>query len=113
MCERLKAAYPDIPVIMITSVFHIAQARREGFAAGADASFLDPVEPERLIDAVARFLDPSRRPSMTESPTLITDDYGTIISANAVSARWLNMSARGVRDRTILAFFGPGRDRIA
>jgi len=97
VCERLKAAYPDIPVIMVTSVYHTAQARREGFAAGADAYLLDPVEPERLIDAVAHFLDPSRRSGMTESPTLITDDYGTITFANAVAARLLNMSARGVR----------------
>jgi len=113
VCERLKQAYPDIPVVMITSVYHQAQARRDGFQAGADAYLLDPVEPDRLIDAVAHFLDPARRPTITESPTLITDDYGTIISANAVAARLLNMSARGVRDRTILAFFVPGRDRVA
>ena len=113
VCERLKQTYPDIPVVMITSVYHQAQARREGFQAGADAYLLDPVEPDRLIDAVAHFLDPSRRAGVTEPPTLITDDYGGIISANAVAARLLNMSARGVRDRSILAFFAPGRDRVA
>jgi CheY-like chemotaxis protein len=37
VCERLKQTYPDIPVVMITSVYHQAQARREGFQAGADA----------------------------------------------------------------------------
>ena len=113
VCERLKQTYPDIPVVMITSVYHQAQARREAFQAGADAYLLDPVEPERLIDAVAHFLDPSRRPTSTESPTLITDDYGAIISANAVAARLLNLSTRGIRDRSILGFFAPGRDRVA
>ena len=36
VCERLKAAHPHVPVVMITSVYQSAQARRDGFQAGAD-----------------------------------------------------------------------------
>ena len=35
VCERVKAVSGDIPVVMITSVYRTAQARRDGFAAGA------------------------------------------------------------------------------
>jgi CheY-like chemotaxis protein len=113
VCERLKTAYPHVPVVMITTVYQSAQARRDGFQAGADAYLLDPVEPERLVDAISRFLDPSRHPAMTVPPTIITDDAGMIVTANAVAARLLNLSERGVRDRSVLGFFAPGRDRVA
>ena len=113
VCEQLKAAHPHVPVVMITSVYQSAQARRDGFQVGADEYLLDPVEPERLVDAVGRFLDPSRRPATTEPPTIITDNAGVIVSANAVAARLLSLSQRGVRDRSILGFFAPGRDRVA
>ena len=36
VCEQLKATYPDVPVVMITSVYHNARARLEGFQSGAD-----------------------------------------------------------------------------
>jgi DNA-binding response OmpR family regulator len=113
VCEQLKASYPDVPVVMITSVYHNACARLEGFQSGADEYLLDPVEPARLVDAVTRFLDPSRSTAVVEPPTLITDDNGRIISANAVAANLLSLSARGLRDRSILGFFAPGRERIA
>ena len=113
VCDQLKAAYPNIPVVLITSIYQNAQSRREGFQSGADEYLLDPVEPARLVDAITRFLSPSRDSAIAEPPTLITDNHGRIISANAVAARLLNMSTRGVRDRTILGFFAPGRERVA
>ena len=36
VCEQLKAAHPHVPVVMITSVYQSAQARRDGFQVGAD-----------------------------------------------------------------------------
>src|SRR5688500_20394644 len=97
---------------MITSVYQTAQSRLDGFRAGADAYLLDPIEPDRLLDAIGRYLDPSRQGADIEPPTLITDVEGMIVSANAAAARLLNLSPRGLRDRSILAFFAPGRERI-
>src|SRR5687767_1131902 len=49
VCEKVKSAYPNLPVVMVTSVYRTAQARRDAFAVGADAFLLEPVEPERLV----------------------------------------------------------------
>jgi len=113
VCERVKAAHPAVPVVMITTVYQSAQSRREGFIAGADEYLLDPIEPERLVDAVSRFLTPERQAGATPPPTIITDSTGHIVSANSTAARLLNLSARGMRDRSLLAFFAPGRERMA
>lgn len=113
VCERVKAVSGDIPVVMITSVYRTAQARRDGFAAGADEYLLEPIEPERLVASVGRFLDPTRRGALSPAATLITDSTGHIVSANAAAGRLLNLSARGMKDRSLLAFFAPERDRMA
>jgi DNA-binding response OmpR family regulator len=113
VCERVKSVSGDIPVVMITSVYRTAQARRDGFAAGADEYLLEPIEPDRLVASVGRFLDPSRRQSTPPPATIITDSSGQIVSANAAAGRLLNLSARGMKDRSLLAFFAPNRDRIA
>lgn len=113
VCERVKSVSSQIPIVMITTVYLSSQARREGFMAGADEYLLDPVEPERLVSVVAKFLDPTRATSTTPPPTVITDATGLIVSANAAAGRLLNLSARGMRDRSLLAFFAPGRDRMA
>lgn len=113
VCERVKAVSGQIPVVMITSVYRSAQARRDGFAAGADEYLLEPIDPDRLVASVNRFLDPSRRASATPPATVITDATGQIISANAAAGRLLNLSTRGMKDRSLLAFFSPGRDRVA
>ena len=113
LCECLKAKYPDVPIVMIASVYTTAHARRQAFGVGADEYLLDPIDPSRLIDAVSRFLQPSQPSCTDEPPTLITDDHGTIISANAVAARLLALSMRGIQDRNILGFFAPDRARVA
>jgi DNA-binding response OmpR family regulator len=113
VCERVKAVSAGIPVVMITSVYRTAQARRDGFAVGADEYLLEPIEPERLIASVSRFLDPSRHTSIPPAATIITDSSGQIVSANAAAARLLNLSTRGMKDRSLLAFFAPGRERMA
>ena len=113
VCERIKAVTGDIPVVMITSVYRTAQARRDGFAAGADEYLLEPIEPERLVASISRFLDPTRQSGTAPPATIITDATGQIVSANAAAGRLLNLSARGMKERSLLAFFAPGRERIA
>ena len=113
VCERVKAASGEIPVVMITSVYRSAQARRDGFAAGADEYLLEPIDPDRLVASVRRFLDPSRRSNLTAPATIITDSYAQIVSANAAAGRLLNLSTRGMTDRSLLAFFAGARDRVS
>jgi DNA-binding response OmpR family regulator len=99
--------------VMITSVYRSAQARREGFAAGADEYLLEPIDPDHLVASVRRFLDPSRRTDVPPPATIITDGVGQILSANAAAGRLLNLSTRGMTDRSLLAFFAAGRDRVS
>jgi DNA-binding response OmpR family regulator len=113
VCERVKAASGQIPVVMITSVYRSAQSRREGFAAGADEYLLEPIEPEHLVASVRRFLDPSRQTGAAPPATIITDVAGQILTANAAAGRLLNLSTRGMTDRSLLAFFAGARDRIS
>ncbi len=113
VCERVKAASGQIPVVMITSVYRSAQARRDGFAAGADEYLLEPIDPDHLIASVRRFLDPSRRSELSPPATIITDATGQILSANAAAGRLLNLSTRGMTDRSLLAFFAAARDRVS
>jgi len=113
VCERVKAASGEIPIVMITSVYRSAQARRDGFAAGADEYLLEPIEPDRLVASVRRFLDPSRHAGMPAPATIVTDATGHIVSANAAAGRLLNLSTRGMTDRSLLAFFAGARDRIS
>lgn len=113
VCERVKEASGEIPVVMITSVYRSAQARRDGFAAGADEYLLEPIDPAHLVASIRRFLDPSRRKGTSPPATIVTDAAGQILSANAAAGRLLNLSTRGMADRSLLAFFAGARDRIS
>ena len=112
VCEALKAQHPTLPIVMLTSVYQSSQNRRDGFQVGADAYLLDPVEPNRLVHVIKQFLAPDRDASRIVPPTIITDEAGYVVSANAAAARLLNLSTRGLRDRSFLAFFDGGRDRL-
>jgi CheY-like chemotaxis protein len=98
VCEKVKAAYPRLPVLMVTSVYRTAQARRDAFAVGADAFLLEPVEPERLVRMVegfvtGRFKTGAERP---DAPWVITDAAGQILDLTDSGAKLLNMSRRGL-----------------
>jgi DNA-binding response OmpR family regulator len=112
VCERIKAAHPGVPVVMITTVYQTSRARLDGFQAGADEYLLDPVEPAQLVDAVSRFLDPARVPSAVAPPIVVTDKYGRVLSANAAAARLLNLTPRGIRERSLLAFVNLDREKV-
>ena len=113
VCEQFKTAHPNTPVVMITTVYQNAASRRDGFQAGADEYLLAPIEPDRLVDVVSRFLSPTRTVGSTPPPIVITDDRGTILTANAAAARLLNLTPRGAKDRSILVFFDEDRARVA
>jgi CheY-like chemotaxis protein len=113
VCERIKTTRADLPVVLISAVYNTAHARRDGFHAGADEYLVAPVATEELISAVSRFLHPERPGSDAPLPMIVTDRNGSIMSANGPAARLLNVTARGLQDRSMLAFFAPGRERVA
>jgi DNA-binding response OmpR family regulator len=113
VCEQMKAVSPDVPVVMISTVYQTSHDRRDAFQGGADEYLLEPIEPARLVEVVRHFLQPSHDTMTVAPPTVITDDYGLIVSANAAAGRLLNLSPGALRTRTILAFFTPDRDGMA
>ena len=57
VCEQMKKVAPALPVVMVTSVYRTAQARRDAFAVGADAFLLEPMAPEQLVRTVEGLLN--------------------------------------------------------
>jgi CheY-like chemotaxis protein len=114
VCEKVKAAYPHLPVVMVTSVYRTAQARRDAFAVGADAFLLEPVEPERLVRMVEGFVSGRLKTGVERSEPLwfLTDAAGQIAELTDSAAKLLNMSRRGALGRSLPAFFVEDRPRL-
>jgi len=114
VCEKVKAAYPNLPVVMVTSVYRTAQARRDAFAVGADAFLLEPVEPERLVRMVEGFVSGRFKTGVERNETswIVTDAAGQIIDLTESAAKLLNMSRRGAMGRSLPAFFVEDRPKL-
>ena len=111
VCEELKRSTPALPVVMITSIYRTAQARRDAFAVGADAFLLEPVEPRQLVRTIDTLLNQGRDALAREQNLtwIITDVAGAIQEISADAASLLNISARGARGRSLPAFFAGNR----
>lgn len=102
VCEQVKKLTPAMPVVMITSVYRTSQARRDGFAAGADAFLLEPAAPEQLVRTVEGLMRPRPGPGpQDEEAWAITDAAGLILELSGPAARLLNLTARGARGRSL------------
>lgn len=114
VCEKVKALHPDLPVVMVTSVYRTAQARRDAFAVGADAFLLEPVEPERLVRMVDGFVSGRLKTGAerTSGAWVITDGAGQILDLADQTAKLLNMSRRGAIGRSLPTFFVEDRPRL-
>src|SRR5687767_4117911 len=97
VCEQFKTAHPNTPVVLITTVYQNSASRREGFQSGADEYLLAPIEPDRLVDVVSRFMSPTHAVGSVPPATVIADDHGTILTVNAAAARLLSLTPRGAR----------------
>lgn len=115
VCEEIKARYPALPVVMVTSVYRTAEARRDAFAAGASAFLLDPVEPERLIRTIQTAMA-GQPPVRDELPAgrswVITNAIGEIEDISPEAARLLNLTRRGATGRNLTAFVVDNRPRL-
>src|SRR4051812_26069425 len=62
VCEQVKKVAPSLPIVMVTSVYRTAQARRDAFAVGADAFLLEPVSADQLIRTVETLINRKEEP---------------------------------------------------
>jgi len=113
VCEQVKKVKPALPVVMVTSVYRTAQARRDAFAVGADAFLLEPIAPEQLIRTVESLLNrpTDSRPAVAEV-WILTDAVGNILDLSLEATKLLNLSARGARGRSLPAFFTDNRSKL-
>jgi DNA-binding response OmpR family regulator len=114
VCEEVKKKAPTLPIVMVTSVYRTAQARRDAFAAGADAFLLEPVSPEQLVRTIEGLLsrkDVRPRPTFGDA-WVITDPVGLIQELAPDAARVLNLSQRGARGRNLATFFVENRPKL-
>jgi DNA-binding response OmpR family regulator len=114
VCEQVKKISPTLPIVMVTSVYRTAQARRDAFAVGADAFLLEPLAPEQLVRTVESLLnrkDETPRPAISDA-WVITDAVGHIEEISADAARVLNLSQRGARGRNLATFFVENRPKL-
>ena len=113
VCEQMKKVAPALPIVMVTSVYRTAQARRDAFAVGADAFLLEPIAPEQLVRTIEGLL--KRRVEARPAPAeawILTDAIGNILDLSAEATKLLNLSARGARGRSLPAFFTDNRSKL-
>jgi DNA-binding response OmpR family regulator len=111
VCERIKSQRADVPVVMITSIYRSATARRQGLELGADEYLLEPLPGHRLVGTIDRLL--MDVPARSGPAVVTTDAFGTILSLNPIASRLLNLSMRGALGRSLLLFVGAERERVA
>jgi CheY-like chemotaxis protein len=115
VCEQIKSRHPDLPVVLVTSVYRTADARRDGFAAGADAFLLEPVDAARLVRTVGDLMSNRRvteTPAPGEDAWVITSTSGQIEEISGAAAKLLNLTARGALGRSLPAFIVDNRARL-
>jgi DNA-binding response OmpR family regulator len=111
LCEQLKAQRPDLPVVMITSIYRSRAARLQGLEMGADEYLLDPLPDDRLVRTLDRVLAGS--PASDGWVVITTDPFGMMLGISATASRLLHVSARAALGRSLLTFVGADRDRAA
>ncbi|MBF2569826.1 response regulator transcription factor [Listeria welshimeri] len=62
LCQKMRASYPDIPVIMLTAKDALADKSR-GFEVGTDDYVTKPFEPEELVFRIRALLRRSNQAS--------------------------------------------------
>jgi DNA-binding response OmpR family regulator len=104
-CEQIKSARPELPVVLISSVYRTTESRREGFRAGADAYLIEPVDPAVLVRTISQMVGDYPRAPAASPATVRTSPDARIVRANAAAARLLNVGERGAVGRSVLTFF--------
>jgi two-component system response regulator ResD len=101
VCRRVRAAYPDLPVIMLTALGE-AEDRIAGLEVGADDYVTKPFSPRELalrVDSVLRRADRARQPQQLLQAGPITVD----VAARRATRDGFEL-ALTVRELDLLAF---------
>lgn len=104
LLKEIKAAYPYVPVLLMTAYGMIDKAV-EAMRCGACNYLTKPFEPDRLLGEVVRYLLPS-----------LTDEAGEMIAQDARMLETLSLAQRvAVTDATVLLTgeSGTGKEVLA
>ncbi len=104
LLREIKAAYPYVPVLLMTAYGMIDKAV-EAMRCGACNYLTKPFEPDRLLGEVARYLLPS-----------LTDEAGEMVAQDARMLETLSLAQRvAVTDATVLLTgeSGTGKEVLA
>jgi CheY-like chemotaxis protein len=112
VCSQIKAARPDLPVVLISAVYRTAQARRDGLGAGADAYVVEPTPPARLVKLIRTLTAPGQPNAESRRAVFVTTQSGIIAWASEEAAALLNLGVRALPGRDLLSFFNGDRARV-
>ncbi len=107
VCRRVRAAHPQLPVLMLTAL-NEAEDRIAGLEVGADDYLAKPFSPRELVLRVDSVL---RRVSRPSSPSVLTAGSLTVDTAARRVTRGDREISLTVRELDLLAYLmaNPGR----
>jgi len=105
--HTLRSVHPNLPVLLVTAAEFDSLTLE--FSA-ADRHWLrSDTGGEDLVNAVTQAITaPSSTPA--SSLWIVSDHLGAILDASPAAARLLNVSIRGLRERSMILFFERDRD---
>jgi DNA-binding response OmpR family regulator len=112
VCSQIKAARPDLPVVLISAVYRTAHARRDGLGAGADAYVVEPTPPARLVKLIRALTAPDQPTAESRRAVFVTAHSGIIAWASEEAAALVNHGVRALQGRDLLTFFNGDRARV-
>jgi DNA-binding response OmpR family regulator len=109
LCTALKAAHPELAVVLITAVHVTSYAREAALAIGASDFLVDPVTREELVGSIESTLRGVQR--RDRQSWVLTDTDGHIIEASRQAADFLRVGLPYLSRRQLLVFFQGDRTR--
>ena len=107
LCDTLKRLKPGLPVLLISAESPSPEARAAGLAAGAQRYLGEPMPSDILVRHVDEALHTATR--RDADIWVLTDGQGAIRDASPLGARLLNVSRRGLDQRSLVMFFDQDR----
>ncbi|MEV4198580.1 SpoIIE family protein phosphatase [Micromonospora globbae] len=98
VCERIKDAYPAVPVIHVSAHAVDVVDRAQGLTRGADAYLTEPIEPDELVataHAVLRYYQARQRAEFLVERLLALADTTVAVHTASTFTRLLEAAAAG------------------
>ena len=96
--KKLRPAYPDLPVIVLTANGSVANAVA-AMKAGAQDFIIKPVSPERLTTSVSNVLEMGalKRAIKSLAPNDETDGFGNLVARSPATQKAIRLARRGAQ----------------